>query len=343
MYEKHHALVPGPHSSLCFPHPASGRLNVKNEELDAMMKEASGPINFTVFLTMFGEKLKGESSVLSPSSQQSLPTPFRDRPVRAAFICPLTPRCGPRGRDHRSLQGAGSRGEGHHQEAVVSDPQKASLNAYRGLGTARVRVKLGLWEWETGLHFPSIYQGKGTSRVATVFGRSTEGSRGTPVFKARLGMATRRREGVERTQDVQSQLPACHLFQLGGAAYHTVRPLLPRRGEWGRGPGDAEGGGSERVEGTCRRRNLAICPDQEHVGGFPSRRERQRRLQEHLLRHHAWRRQGPGVEDPFRPPLANAFQPVRPPPRLQIKLNWSLFLIGGTLGVCVRGWGGRQG
>lgn len=25
-----------------------------------MIKEASGPINFTVFLTMFGEKLKGE-------------------------------------------------------------------------------------------------------------------------------------------------------------------------------------------------------------------------------------------------------------------------------------------
>ncbi|XP_045399314.1 myosin regulatory light chain 2, skeletal muscle isoform [Lemur catta] len=38
---------------------AMGRLNVKNEEIDAMMKEASGPINFTVFLTMFGEKLKG--------------------------------------------------------------------------------------------------------------------------------------------------------------------------------------------------------------------------------------------------------------------------------------------
>ncbi|XP_061665884.1 myosin regulatory light chain 2, skeletal muscle isoform X3 [Syngnathoides biaculeatus] len=36
-----------------------GQLNVKNEELDAMVKEASGPINFTVFLTMFGEKLKG--------------------------------------------------------------------------------------------------------------------------------------------------------------------------------------------------------------------------------------------------------------------------------------------
>lgn len=32
---------------------------MKNEELEAMIKEASGPINFTVFLTMFGEKLKG--------------------------------------------------------------------------------------------------------------------------------------------------------------------------------------------------------------------------------------------------------------------------------------------
>ncbi|XP_062470926.1 myosin regulatory light chain 10 isoform X1 [Pezoporus occidentalis] len=38
---------------------ALGRLNVKNEELEAMVKEAPGPINFTVFLTMFGEKLKG--------------------------------------------------------------------------------------------------------------------------------------------------------------------------------------------------------------------------------------------------------------------------------------------
>ena len=39
-----------------------GQLNVKNEELEAMVKEASGPINFTVFLTMFGEKLKGAST-----------------------------------------------------------------------------------------------------------------------------------------------------------------------------------------------------------------------------------------------------------------------------------------
>ena len=36
-----------------------GQLNVKNEELEGMIKEASGPIDFTVFLTMFGEKLKG--------------------------------------------------------------------------------------------------------------------------------------------------------------------------------------------------------------------------------------------------------------------------------------------
>lgn len=40
--------------------PPLGRLNVKNEELDDMIKEAPGPINFTVFLTMFGEKLKGK-------------------------------------------------------------------------------------------------------------------------------------------------------------------------------------------------------------------------------------------------------------------------------------------
>ncbi|XP_051524824.1 myosin regulatory light chain 2, ventricular/cardiac muscle isoform-like [Myxocyprinus asiaticus] len=38
---------------------ASGRLNVKQEEIDEMLKETPGPNNFTVFLTMFGEKLKG--------------------------------------------------------------------------------------------------------------------------------------------------------------------------------------------------------------------------------------------------------------------------------------------
>ncbi|XP_042565389.1 myosin regulatory light chain 2a isoform X1 [Clupea harengus] len=38
---------------------ALGRVNVKQEEIDDMLKEAPGPVNFTVFLTMFGEKLKG--------------------------------------------------------------------------------------------------------------------------------------------------------------------------------------------------------------------------------------------------------------------------------------------
>lgn len=40
---------------------------MKNEELEAMIKEASGPINFTVFLTMFGEKLKGERPTFLPA------------------------------------------------------------------------------------------------------------------------------------------------------------------------------------------------------------------------------------------------------------------------------------
>ncbi|KAG7259609.1 hypothetical protein CRUP_002586 [Coryphaenoides rupestris] len=35
---------------------SAGRVNVKQEEIDEMLKEAPGPINFTVFLTMFGEK-----------------------------------------------------------------------------------------------------------------------------------------------------------------------------------------------------------------------------------------------------------------------------------------------
>merc|ERR1712098_833598 len=56
-----------------------GQLNVKNEELEAMVKEASGPINFTVFLTMFGEKLKGadpEDVIVSAiNSTPSSPTP----------------------------------------------------------------------------------------------------------------------------------------------------------------------------------------------------------------------------------------------------------------------------
>ncbi|GAA6084543.1 myosin regulatory light chain 2, atrial isoform isoform X1, partial [Tachysurus ichikawai] len=34
-----------------------GKLNVSDEELDAMLAEGKGPINFTVFLSLFGEKL----------------------------------------------------------------------------------------------------------------------------------------------------------------------------------------------------------------------------------------------------------------------------------------------
>ncbi|KAJ8393978.1 hypothetical protein AAFF_G00055110 [Aldrovandia affinis] len=36
-----------------------GKLNVKDNELEDMLKEATGPINFTMFLNLFGEKLHG--------------------------------------------------------------------------------------------------------------------------------------------------------------------------------------------------------------------------------------------------------------------------------------------
>lgn len=39
-------------------HCLSGK-NPKEDYLEAMMTEAPGPINFTMFLTMFGEKLNG--------------------------------------------------------------------------------------------------------------------------------------------------------------------------------------------------------------------------------------------------------------------------------------------
>lgn len=39
---------------------SSGKLNVKDNELEDMLKEATGPINFTMFLNLFGEKLHGE-------------------------------------------------------------------------------------------------------------------------------------------------------------------------------------------------------------------------------------------------------------------------------------------
>ena len=37
----------------------SGKLNVNDEELEEMLNEGKGPINFTVFLSLFGEKLNG--------------------------------------------------------------------------------------------------------------------------------------------------------------------------------------------------------------------------------------------------------------------------------------------
>lgn len=44
---------------MCVHH--AGKLNVKDEELDEMLNEGKGPINFTVFLTLFGEKLNGRN------------------------------------------------------------------------------------------------------------------------------------------------------------------------------------------------------------------------------------------------------------------------------------------
>ncbi|XP_043537288.1 myosin regulatory light chain 2, atrial isoform [Chiloscyllium plagiosum] len=36
-----------------------GKLNTNDEELEEMLKEGKGPMNFTVFLSLFGEKLNG--------------------------------------------------------------------------------------------------------------------------------------------------------------------------------------------------------------------------------------------------------------------------------------------
>ncbi|XP_062419932.1 myosin regulatory light chain 2a isoform X2 [Pungitius pungitius] len=52
---------------------ALGRVNVKQEEIDEMLKEAAGPINFTVFLTMFGadpeETILNAFKVFDPEGQ----------------------------------------------------------------------------------------------------------------------------------------------------------------------------------------------------------------------------------------------------------------------------------
>uniref|UniRef100_A0A4W3HW90 Polymerase (DNA directed), delta 2, regulatory subunit n=1 Tax=Callorhinchus milii TaxID=7868 RepID=A0A4W3HW90_CALMI len=36
-----------------------GKININDEELEAMLTEGKGPMNFTIFLTLFGEKLNG--------------------------------------------------------------------------------------------------------------------------------------------------------------------------------------------------------------------------------------------------------------------------------------------
>lgn len=41
-----------------------GKANVKDDELESMLKEATGPINFTMFLNLFGEKLSGKFSTI---------------------------------------------------------------------------------------------------------------------------------------------------------------------------------------------------------------------------------------------------------------------------------------
>lgn len=74
-----------------------GRLNVKQEEIDEMLKEAPGPINFTVFLTMFGEKLKGKDLC---SNTESVKT----RPGELCWRC-------------------------HHD--VGADPEETILNAFK--------------------------------------------------------------------------------------------------------------------------------------------------------------------------------------------------------------------
>lgn len=56
---------------------ATGKINVKDDELDAMLKEASGPINFTMFLNMFGEKLSGEPMAAKHAAPPSARTSAR--------------------------------------------------------------------------------------------------------------------------------------------------------------------------------------------------------------------------------------------------------------------------
>lgn len=70
---------------MCVP----GKLNVKDEELDEMLNEGKGPINFTVFLTLFGEKLNGETfSQTAKQNFECLMTNYQVRWRRKIFGFP---------------------------------------------------------------------------------------------------------------------------------------------------------------------------------------------------------------------------------------------------------------
>ncbi|KAL4844563.1 hypothetical protein H8958_014785, partial [Nasalis larvatus] len=56
-----------------------GKTNVKDDELDAMLKEASGPINFTMFLNLFGEKLSGTDAEETILNAFKMLDPDRER------------------------------------------------------------------------------------------------------------------------------------------------------------------------------------------------------------------------------------------------------------------------
>lgn len=56
------------------PIPAIDKIKVKDDKLDATFKEASGPINFTMLLNVFGEKLSGEYQASFRSAKHSVCT-----------------------------------------------------------------------------------------------------------------------------------------------------------------------------------------------------------------------------------------------------------------------------
>lgn len=86
---------------------------MKQEELDEMLKEAPGPINFTVFLTMFGEKLKGETRFRCRQGQA-----FKIRLNLKSEL--ILYRCRSRGDHPERLQGLRPRGKRNVEERLVS-------------------------------------------------------------------------------------------------------------------------------------------------------------------------------------------------------------------------------